>query len=243
MSYNGARLLNTDMNKFYVQGTVLHSYNFYVDFKELNLPNYGIGGGKGKFRKTSISDSVWNFPQAHQVVDVDIPTYKFQRESVSYGATQFSYPILSKEQPLDFKMTFQDNVYGNVGRFVNLLQKTVVDGGVHRFIKDMKIGNIYVYIADELKNSVCCWIFRGVFFLGYENLSLAYDSNDPVKYTVTFGCDVMTYVSDNKFYGVGQKPIDITDEIAVGEAEALTRFPTEIPIGAASAGSLLNVFG
>jgi hypothetical protein len=53
----------------------------------------------------------------------------------------------------------------------------------------------------------------------------------------------MTYVSDNKFYGVGQKPIDITDEIAVGEAEALTRFPTEIPIGAASAGSLLNVFG
>ena len=206
--YTGSRNINDSgaLLRFFTQGSILHTYNFFVDLTSVQIPIYGVGGGTGHFRSTNISNAVWNFPAPYQVVDVEIPSYKFQKESISLGATQFSYPILSEEQQIELKITFEDSVYGNISRFVHLLQMTVVSGdGFHNKIKDMFIGKIYVYLADEMKNSVCCWVFYDVYYLGHENLSLSYEENAAVKYTVTFGCDCMEFLSDNSFYGVGEE--------------------------------------
>lgn len=236
MGYTGYIGINSFINDFFYKKSIIHTYNFYVDL-DLSIPIYGREGGSGKYAGTDIANNLWNYPAPYQILDVEIPTYKFQREANMFGTTQFSYPVLSKEQPIDLKITFEENAYGNIGRFVNILQYSVLERsgrtrestGVHNIIPNMKIGNIYVYVADELKNSVYCWIFKDVFFLGYDNVPLQYDDNASLKYTVTFGCDSVQFVSDNRFYGVGTK-YELDEKMEYAKAEFDTIYPTTSPV-------------
>lgn len=161
-----------DIFRFYEDKSIVHSYNFYVDFGYLDYAS---------------------FIEPYHVVDVEIPTNKFQRESVNYGVTQYSYPVLSKEQPLDIRIVLEEDRTGRVGKMINRMQRRIVHNGLHRAPITTRLGKISIILYDDQKKSIAKWTYRDVYFLGYDNVSLNYDSNDTIKYSVTFGSDVLVY--------------------------------------------------
>ncbi len=170
---------DNDLLDFYTNKSIVNSYNFTIDF-------VGNGGGIGfEFLMKKI--------KPFHILSVDIPTNKFQRESMSYGATQFSFPVLSQEQPLDVRIVFEEDGECNVGEMLNTMQQSVVSNGVHSNIEHMNLGSIYVTMHDQHYNKVCRWIYDSVFFLGYDPLNLAYTNNESLKYNATFGSDVMQF--------------------------------------------------
>jgi len=172
-------LLNNDIKKFYGQKSILHTYNFYVDFSQIKD---NINTWKGE-----------QIIHSFHVTNIDIPTYKFEKQSIKMGIYQYSYPVLSVDQALDIRLTLEEDVYGRVGRFIDLCQDTIIDSvtGYYKPPNFMKssIGDLYVYMGDEKKESVYVWKFPRLYFINAEAQSLAYDDNSSMKYIVTFGCD------------------------------------------------------
>ena len=153
--------------------SVINSYNFFVEFvyneKHANLATDMI------------------LPM--HIIGVDIPTYSFSRSNINYGATQYSFPVLNKEQALDIKLTLEEDIHGSVGDFIRYLTETITKDGLHVAPADSRIGDMYIYIMDSMKNPINIYIAKDIFFLGYDSLSLTYDSNESIKYSVTFGTD------------------------------------------------------
>jgi len=183
--------------KFFNKKSVQHGFNFVVDFT--SLTTFG-GIGVDLKPREHLSEVT-----PYHVIDVDIPTYKFTRESIAVGVIQYSYPILAKEQPLDIGITLEDDVKGTVFRMIRKLENTVVNDGAHRAPKDMRLGDLRVsivplfgndskdskYLAGVNEFRPCTYIFKNVFFLGSENLNLSYTNAETVKYKITFGADQM----------------------------------------------------
>lgn len=178
MSFPIQGLLNNDINRFYNSKSVMHTYNFYVDFSQIN-PNINTWKGEQIIHSFHVSN-------------IDIPTYKFDKKSVKLGVYQYSYPVLAEEQAIDIRITMEEDVYGRVGRFIDLCQNTIIRGnGYYNSPNSMKnsIGNLFVYMGDEKKESVYVWKFPKLYFINAEPQSLGYDDNSAMKYIVTFGCD------------------------------------------------------
>jgi hypothetical protein len=174
---------------YYNDKSIVHAYNFLVHGHVL--------------------DKYYILP--YQVIDVDIPFYKFQRVSMSYGATPYSFPVLSQEQPIDIRLTLEESRYRNVATMIQQEQTNIVCGGVHNNPYDARGGDdpwdIYIELYNDKKEMICRWSFKPVFFLGAENVSMVYDSNETVKYVVTFGADRIIY---NGFSGSFDVPSSST---------------------------------
>ena len=127
----------------------------------------------------------------YYVLDVTIPTYKFNKESINYGSTQYTFPTFASDQSMDLQITIEENRYGSIGKFIKLLENTVFENGVHKKIKEMKFGNIFIFQKDEQLNDIFIWQFKDVYFLGSESVNFTYDGNESLKHTITFGCDVV----------------------------------------------------
>jgi len=174
--------LSDSIRNFYEKKSITNSYNFYVD----------LIFDKMSPRHPSLP--ITHFITPNHITGVDIPTHTFSRSSVSYGVTQYSFPVLNKEQGLDFKITFEEDMHGNVASFIGDLERTVVDLGLHVAPKYSRLGDIHIYVLDTMKNATVTYVAKDVFFLGAETLSMTYDSNDSVKYSITFGTDTTGYI-------------------------------------------------
>ena len=139
--------------------SIMNSYNFYVDVTGITTFN---------------DDDVKIYP--HHILGVDIPTYTLNRASVHYGVTQYSYPVLGKEQQLDFKLTLEEDAYGTVYKLIERLHRSVVSNGLHLAPKYSRLGNLVVTLMDSQKLPITQITAKHVFFLGAESLSLTYDS-------------------------------------------------------------------
>ena len=60
-------------------------------------------------------------------------------------------------------------------------------------INEMNLGRMIIKIYDDTHTPISQWTFHNIFFLGSESLSLAYSSNDMVKYAINFGTDYIVY--------------------------------------------------
>ena len=180
-----------DINKFYKHKNIINQFNFYVylDFPTINKPAEFALSEKGT---NFLGDGV----EPYKVVSVDIPNHSFSRESVNYGATQYSYPVLDAEQGLDINIIFDEDIYGNIGSFINDLKRTVVRDGLHVAPKNSRLGDIHIYLMDNTKSIVHHYIAKDVFFLGAEAISLDYASNESVRYNIKFGTDYLVYNYD-----------------------------------------------
>jgi len=178
MSFPVQGLLNNDINRFYTNKSILHTYNYYVDLSQINS---NINTWQGE-----------QIIHSFHITNIDIPTYKFEKKSIKMGVYQYSYPILAEQQDIDIRLTMEEDVYGRVGRFIDLCQNTIIGGdGYYKSPNSMKkaIGNLFIYMGDEKKESVYVWKFPNIYFMNAEPQSLAYDDNSSMKYIVTFGCD------------------------------------------------------
>ena len=132
----------------------------------------------------------------YHVLSVDIPFATFNRETTAIGALQYSYPVLSKEQPLDIKVTMEEDTDGTIATFIQDLQNSVVRKGYHVPPSQSKLGEIHISILNQQDVFISKYIARDVFFLGASSINSSYDSNDTVRYDITFGTDFMEHVSN-----------------------------------------------
>jgi hypothetical protein len=178
MSFPVQGLLNNDINRFYNSKSILHTYNFYVDLSQINK---NINTWQGE-----------QIIHSFHITSVDIPQYKFEKKSIRMGVYQYSYPVLAEQQDIDIRLTMEEDVYGRVGRFIDLCQDTIVGrDGYYKSPNSIKhaIGNLFIYMGDEKKESVYVWKFPNIYFMNAEAQSLSYEDNSAMKYVVTFGCD------------------------------------------------------
>lgn len=219
-------LLNNDISRFYSNKSILHTYNFYVDFSQINK---NINTWQGE-----------QIIHSFHVSNIDIPVYSFEKKFIKMGIYQYSYPVLAEEQAIDIKLTMEEDVYGRVGRFIDLCQDTIIDSvtGYYKPPNSMKsgIGDLFVYMGDEKKESVYVWKFPRLYFINAEAQNLAYDDNSAMKYIVTFGCDKFERYSRSFVYDEfpNQPIISRAEANRVGnEQDALgqsnRRFPNQKP--------------
>jgi len=133
----------------------------------------------------------------HHFVNIDIPTYSFNRESVSVGAAQYSHPVLAKEQNIDVKFTLEEDRLGRVSNFIQELQRSVVDNGFHQTPNYTRLGYIDIYLLSNsgigANQVVTHYRINDVFFLGAELANLTYDNSESMKFTITMGSDYLLY--------------------------------------------------
>lgn len=142
--------------------------------------------------------------QDYHVKDVSVPMYKFKGVSTMYGAVPKSYPILSHDEAFVLKITYEDDHKGTVLQFIHELQKTIIDSnGLYYPLNERLIGDLDIELRNLEGKSVGMWRATNVFFLGADDVTLDYSSNDTMKYALNFGADVVKFMK----YDVNLIPI------------------------------------
>ena len=160
--------------------TVMPSYMFKVRFEGQNLAEL----------------------EDYHVLDVTIPMYKFTPETTMYGAVPKSFPKL-EYKGFAIKITYEDDHKGTILQFIHELQKTVINSnGLYVPLNQKQIGNLDIELQNKEGKSVGLWRASNVFFLGADDATLSYSSNDTMKYNLNFGCDVVKFIK----YNVGLIP-------------------------------------
>ena len=175
---------------FYKNKSVLKSYKFDVWFNFdkylLNLKNAAYLATRGGLQYVTRI-------KPYHVLSVDVPFASFSREATAIGTMQYSIPVLAKEQALDIKITMEEDDIGTVAGFIHEMQESIVRNGFHVPPSQSRLGDIWVNIDNDQDGTVSGYKAKDVFFLGASSISPSYDSNDSVKYELTFGTDYMEF--------------------------------------------------
>jgi len=162
---------------YYEHKTQLPSWNFDVSLSFAKQ----IAGGKG-------------FQQFH-VVDVSIPQYKMKPVTTMFGPIPYTFPTMETDSSgREVKITFEDDDRGRILRFIAGLQKTVIStGGYHKTPNQTRLGNIDITIRNNKNIPVAMYRAPNAFYLAADDISLNYSESAVLKYSVTFGCDMIQY--------------------------------------------------
>ena len=172
--------LSFNIPRFYLKD-IVKSYSFNVEILDDDLDGAGI--------------PFFQLPKAYDVVDVEIPMYKFEGVVTRYGVGQKSFSVLSNPQEMSVRITFEEDIFGSIMKFIHLLQKKIISSdGFYRPINTQYLKNIIVSVLGARHDIIGKWTFDNCYFLGADNVSLAYDSNDSVKYALNFGVDRIGYI-------------------------------------------------
>lgn len=193
------------VSNFYDNKSIARSYNFSI---WLNFEKYASSGFKWKYGSKSLFYYLGKIKE-HHMVGVDFPMNTFERESVNFGTMQYSIPLLSKQQALDIKITFEEDNRGNVAGLIQSLQNTVHNNGVSAPPLKSILGDIEVYVLDSQGQSISNYIAKDVFFLGASSINLTYSSNDAITYELTFGTNYIQYPEVRDLQAIRNPPFSI----------------------------------
>jgi len=172
------------IDNFYKNKSIVNGYMFSVF---LNFDKYKYGKNTNHL---PFFDRLLPF----HILSVDVPTPSFSRgDGLHMGATQYTYPVLTKEQGLDINITFEEDIDGTIAGFIQEMQESVIRKGYHVAPALSRLGEIMIIQNTQTGVPVSQYIAKDVFFLGAEQITSDYTSTDSVKYTLKFGTDIMTY--------------------------------------------------
>ncbi len=205
---SSAGLSVRSVQSFYEFKSVIPSFKFDV---MLNFDRYSTNNPELGLAMLSVYDI-----KPYHILSVDLPLNTFNRENTNIGSLQYSYPVLSKEQPLDIKITFEEDQNGTIGWLIQDLQESVIRDGLHVCPKKSRLGDIHINFNNMQDNAVNSFIAKDVFFLGATGGNHTYDSNDSVKYDITFGTDVILYNDTPLQMGISGKRINLKPSGTLG---------------------------
>lgn len=127
--------------------------------------------------------------QPFHILDVDIPTYHFQKEVMMYGQVPRSFPVLDFKS-FNFSVTLEEDEQGTVEYFINWNQRNIIDNeGYYNAPNKMKLKAFVVEIQDKTGKPVIYYTFHDIYYLEADNVHYTYTGNESIKRSVTFGCD------------------------------------------------------
>ena len=128
------------------------------------------------------------------LVNVTIPQYDFQKETMYYGPMPRSFPILNFDG-FELRMEMEEDTLGTISHFIAYLQKRIVDvDGLYSPPNAVKLDRIIVQIEDQNSVPVMIYTFHNCFFLQASDVTYDYGDNQSVKYQIVFGADFMSSV-------------------------------------------------
>ncbi len=201
-----------EYNSFYKKKSVLNSYKFDV---WLNFDRYVRNPKNALYLATKPLVFI-NRIQPYHILSVDLPLNTFNRESTNIGSMQYSYPVLSKEQALDIKITFEEDHRGTIAGFIQEMQESVIRKGLHVPPVQSRLGDIHINLDNQQDGTVSGFIAKDVFFLGATGGNHTYDGNDTVKYDITFGTDVLQYQDTPDLFNVSGKRMTLNPSALFG---------------------------
>lgn len=140
--------------------------------------------------------------RSYHVVEVGIPTYQFEKESVKYGVVPRTFPVLSLDRGLDLEITYEEDELGTVAYLINWLQKQIIDEkGLYKGpLKNRMM--VMVEVQDKNGIPVAVYIFHDCYYHLSGEPRYSYAFNDSIKYNISYGFDRMS-VSFPKYSLVG----------------------------------------
>jgi hypothetical protein len=129
----------------------------------------------------------------YHFLGIDLPSYKFNKETVMYGQVPRSYPVLDMSGSMEVSCLFEEDENGTIGYFVNWCQRNNIDNkGYYRSPgKQNRIGDLIIEIQDKMGLPVMYYVCKNLFYLSADDLKYDYASNDSVKMRVTFATDII----------------------------------------------------
>jgi hypothetical protein len=137
--------------------------------------------------------------QPYHVIDVTIPMYKFKVEKQNFGAVNRSFTVIDQDSDaLIVSVTFEDSHDGVVLQLIHELQKKIIGlNGLHKPINEQNIGDMDIEIKNYQGKSVGLFNCKNISYVGTENLTFSYTSNETMKYKIDFRCDVVKFIKYN----------------------------------------------
>ena len=162
------------ISKFYTDKSVLKTYNFVVNFKDMayckDIKPYHVKG-------------------------FSIPYYPITVKTTNYGPVSKGYAVFEKNNPLILTINFEDDFNANVLKLATNLQATIMDSnGYYTKLNERYLGDIGIILYTDVGTNIFMWTCVNCYFLGFGgNVDMAYDSTDTLKIPIKFGCDAIKY--------------------------------------------------
>ena len=139
--------------------------------------------------------------RSYHVLDVNIPTYGFEKIVMMYGQVPRSFPVM-KFEGFDITLTLEEDELGSIEYFINWCQRSIIDrGGYYNNPTSYKIQALVIEVQDKNGLPIVYYIGHDVYFLEASPVTYSYESNESIKRTMTFGVDRMsTYFT--KYTGI-----------------------------------------
>ncbi len=165
--------------------TIQKNYKFFVTFWDDDI----------------ISSKAWDetgtMPVINHfhVISVNVPQYPFSKEVVKYGPIAKSYPVMSDFNGLDIEVEFEEDEFGTIAYFINYLQRKIVrQDGTYRSQLENRIDNMVILTEDDQGIPINLFWYKNVFYQNSTSPTFRADGNESIKYTITFGADLMKFL-------------------------------------------------
>lgn len=177
-----------------------HIFDFYKGFKS------GQTSGKSilrpwNFRVSFHDQHTFDRIKPYHIIDVSIPKYKYEKVTTYYGTIPKSFAKLAEGSP-EFQIQFEDDDTGSVTHLIHHIQQQHImdDNGSYKALREQNLGDVAIELFNNDGELLVTWHLRDVYFLDYDMSKLSYDTEEQLRYTVTFGCDIInTYSSKSSF--------------------------------------------
>jgi hypothetical protein len=164
--------------------TVQKNYRFFVTF----------WNDLGSFSRTEYSHNMPDISHYH-VQSITIPQYPFSKEVVKYGPIAKTYPVMNDFNGFEIDVEFEEDELGTIAYFINYLQRKIVrKDGTYTSQFDNRIDNMAILTEDDQGLPINMFWYKDIYFLNASSPTFTYSGNDAIRYTITFGSDLMKFL-------------------------------------------------
>jgi hypothetical protein len=130
--------------------------------------------------------------RAFHAISVSIPWYSYDRQKQQYGPLPRSFTEL-KGDGLEVQFVLEEDDKFTISNFISWCQRAVIEPkrGLYTPPDATKISLIGVVCENDMGIGVAAFTLHDAFFLNSSALDLSYEENRSIRYTVTFGVDVI----------------------------------------------------
>jgi len=131
--------------------------------------------------------------EQYDVVNVTVPNWSFEKETVPQGVFKQTFPVL-RHEGFELAILFEDDAYGTMSRFVRWCQARIMDENGLYYPKSIsRIGTIVLEAYNDQNEVIYYYSFTDCYFLRATPLTFDYSQPAGQKFSITFGSDQNEY--------------------------------------------------
>lgn len=127
--------------------------------------------------------------KAYEVINVSIPGYGYEKETVPNGLIVRSFPVLSFKG-FELSIMFEENDSGTIAQFANYCQRRIISPAGYYYHPDAtSLGTFMIEVLDMNNVAKVTYIFRDVYYMQTTPIVFDYNNATALPISMTFGAD------------------------------------------------------